>query len=418
MAAVPELYSLPISARPRRTWTQTIRGAVFMLFMIVGCLMIHSSHLVAFVHLKLLPFAWAQRLYTDWIRYSKGAFTRLLVFMCQCFAPTTLVVSFEKDGPGKVTQEELEAIVERDRTGQVVALHLPQKAVVISNHQTYADWWYVWCLMYYTGTGKDVYIVLKKSLKWLPVLGWGMQFFNFIFLARSWAADRLLLVSSLAWLGRRAQQDDTPMTFVLYPEGTVVSNDTRPRSKSYAEKLGIPDMVHTILPRSTGLHYSLRTLYPRMPSLKIIDVTMWYPGVPPYGNGQLYYTLRSIFLDGVSPPTLHMHIRLFDVSSEVPIGDVSATNPKVLPNGSGNSPMEVEIPEAEREKFDVWLREIWRGKDVLIQKYLDSGSFVDGSQKRFEIPLRLQHKREALDAFYFVVPGTVAWGWTKLFRKL
>ena len=36
----------------------------------------------------------------------------------------------------------------------------------------YADWWYAWCLTYFTGSYKDVFIVLKKSLKWLPILGW------------------------------------------------------------------------------------------------------------------------------------------------------------------------------------------------------------------------------------------------------
>ena len=38
--------------------------------------------------------------------------------------------------------------------------------------QIYADWWYAWTLTYLMGTHKDVFIVLKKSLKWLPVLGW------------------------------------------------------------------------------------------------------------------------------------------------------------------------------------------------------------------------------------------------------
>lgn len=66
-----------------------------------------------------------------------------------------------------------------------------------------------------------------------------MQFYNFIFLARSWASDRLHLSQSLAWLGRRAEQEDTPLTFLLYPEGTLVSKDTRPVSKKYADKLGI-----------------------------------------------------------------------------------------------------------------------------------------------------------------------------------
>jgi len=66
-----------------------------------------------------------------------------------------------------------------------------------------------------------------------------MQAWNFIFLARSWAADRLYLVKQLTLLGRKAEQRNTPFTFLLYPEGTLVSKDTRPLSKKYADKIGI-----------------------------------------------------------------------------------------------------------------------------------------------------------------------------------
>lgn len=67
----------------------------------------------------------------------------------------------------------------------------------------------------------------------------GMQFYNFIFLARSWASDRQYLANRLAWLGRRAQEQDIPLTFILYPEGTLISPNTRPISKRYADKMGI-----------------------------------------------------------------------------------------------------------------------------------------------------------------------------------
>ena len=70
-----------------------------------------------------------------------------------------------------------------------------------------------------------------------------MQFFRFIFLARSWASDSLYLVKQLALLGERAQAHDTPLTFILYPEGTLVSPDTRPISKKYADKLGIVSFI-------------------------------------------------------------------------------------------------------------------------------------------------------------------------------
>ena len=80
-----------------------------------------------------------------------------------------------------------------------------------------------------------------------------MQFFNFIFLARSWASDCLYLVKQLALLGGRAQDHDTPLTFILYPEGTLVSPDTRPISKKYADKLGIVSYRLLVFPSANSL---------------------------------------------------------------------------------------------------------------------------------------------------------------------
>ncbi len=115
----------------------------------------------------------------------------------------------------------------------------------------------------------------------------GMQFFDFVFLARSWASDRLYLVKQLALLGQRAQDHDTPLTFILYPEGTLVSRcrqtgDRRfpPVISYYFPLITAPqsDMAHTLLPRSTGLHYSLRALSHCVPSLQLLDITVAYPG--------------------------------------------------------------------------------------------------------------------------------------------
>jgi len=261
-------------------------------------------------------------------------------------------------------------------------------------------------------THRDVCIVLKKSLKWVPVIGWGMQFFSFIFLARSWASDRLYLVKQLALLGRRAQERDTPLTFILYPEGTLVSRDTRPISKKYADKLGISDLTHTLLPRSTGLHHSLRALSPCVPSLQLLDITVAYPGVPPMGYGQSYYTLRSIFFDGIPPPAIHMHIRRFNVATDVPIGNFSGTQ------FNGPSSAQVDVPEDERQTFDVWLRERWTEKDQLMQRFHDTGSFSSSLDKypEIDIPLQLRHQREILDAFGFFIPAFVGYAWTQFQR--
>jgi len=411
MGAELGLHTLKISDRPK-SWLQTLNGILFVIVFNIACLMISGFQFTVILPLKIIPSPVTNALYDEGIRYSKGAFGTLLVLMSQWFAPTKLVVSFEREGMGRFTDEEIERLVVKDPRGKVVSLNLAQKSVLIANHQVYADWWYAWSLTYFAGTHKDVYIVLKKSLKWIPIVGWGMQFYNFIFLARSWASDRVYLSNSLAWLGRRAEKKDLPLTFILYPEGTLVSKDTRPISKKYADKMGIPDMMNMLLPRSTGLHYSLRSLAPKLSDLQMIDITVAYPGIPPFGYGQSYYTLRSIFCDRVPPPAIHMHIRRFNVARDVPIGDLTSssagTNPK------GDKSQEIEIPEAEKETFDLWLRGLWREKDKSMVKYFDSESFVDDKSKQVEIPVELRHTREILDAFCFFVPALFGWLISKL----
>ncbi|KAI0067914.1 acyltransferase-domain-containing protein [Artomyces pyxidatus] len=405
-------HTVEIAKRPPKTWGQTLQAIAFGFVFNFACLMINICQF-GLLPLRFLPNPRANALYDAAIRNSKGAFGALLVLMCQWFAPTRLIITFERDGLGAFTQDELDDLVVRDKSGRVSALNLPQKAVLIANHQVYADWWYAWCLTYFMGTHRDVFIVLKKSLKWLPVIGWGMQFFNFIFLARSWAHDRVYLVKEL--ITRHTSHRDTPLTFILYPEGTLYSKDTRPISKKFADKMGIPDAQYTLLPRSTGLHYSLRALSPRTPNLHLIDITVAYPGIPPFGYGQDYYTLRSVFFDRVPPPAVHMHIRRFAVAADVPIGDVSRADPGVLP--SDPAALEVEVPEDERKVFDAWVRALWTEKDRLLDRFLATGSFSADPEKSPEVivPLELRSQREVLDAFY-IVPALVGYAYARIRR--
>lgn len=138
-------------------------------------------------------------------------------------------------------------------------------------------------------------------------------------------------------------------------------------------------------------------------------------GIPAFGYGQSYYTLRSIFFDRVPPPRVHMHIRKFNVANEVPIGGISRSNPKALPNGSAAvRAAEVEIPEEEKVKFDLWLRDLWRQKDKQITRFLDTGSLIEDSEASVEIPLELRHHREILDAFAFFIPAVAGWVYSRL----
>lgn len=79
-----------------------------------------------------------------------------------------------------------------------------------------------------------------------PVLQ-GMQVYRFIFLARNWALDKHYLVSKLAKVGRKAEEEHMPLALIIYPEGTLVSKDTRPVSKKYADKMGIVSALEIVV---------------------------------------------------------------------------------------------------------------------------------------------------------------------------
>ena len=123
-------------------------------------------------------------------------------------------------------------------------------------------------------------------------------------------------------------------------------------------------------------------------------------GIPPLGYGQDYYTLRSIFCDGFAPPYIHVHLRMFSVKNEVPIGNPDKG--------------EVDVPSGEKETFDKWLQRLWREKDESMERFHTTGQFRTGA--RVDIPVELRNTREILDAFCFFWPAAVAYGWGKLTR--
>ena len=155
MAVVSKsIHATQIPDRPPRTWAQTAQAIAYFIVFNLGCLMINTSQFIVLLPLRCLPLALARSLYHAGIRLSKGAFGTLLskslpprpgwlpsglspclVLMCQWFAPSRLVITFEQDGLGAFSRDEIDAIAIRDGDGRVLGLNLPTKSVLIANHQ-------------------------------------------------------------------------------------------------------------------------------------------------------------------------------------------------------------------------------------------------------------------------------------------
>lgn len=216
------------------------------------------------------------------------------------------------------------------------------RMVLMANHQLYTDWLYLWWIAYTNNMHGFIYIILKESLKNIPIIGWGAQFYNFIFLARNWEEDQRTFKKHLGQLNK----PNDPMWLIIFPEGTNLSASTREKSKKWAEKNGLQDMKHQLLPRSTGLRFCLNEL--RDTTEWLYDCTIAYEGVPPGQFGQDIFTLRSSFFEGRPPKSVNMHWRRFHVDT---------------------------IPIQNTKAFEVWLRNRWREKDYMLEYFNRNNRF-------------------------------------------
>jgi 1-acyl-sn-glycerol-3-phosphate acyltransferase len=205
---------------------------------------------------------------------TKQCFGILIITVTNWGAPTLVRVSGDESVSGQL----------RLAPDGRLKTEFPDRLVFIANHQVYTDWLYLWWVTYTSRMHGHIYIILKESLKYIPILGPGMMFYGFIFMARKWESDKPRLQHRLEKLKARhsgpmsGSQLLDPMWLLIFPEGTNLSINTKRISDQYGEKTSIPPLKHMILPRSTGLYFCLQQLKGTVDW--VYDCTIGYEGPP------------------------------------------------------------------------------------------------------------------------------------------
>ncbi|KAL2074990.1 hypothetical protein VTL71DRAFT_8770 [Oculimacula yallundae] len=292
-----------------------------------------------------VPLYWINKdWYYAYMALTKQSFGIFVTTLTKWWAPTVVRISGDASVAGQL---------KRTADGRVEC-HFPDRIVMIANHQLYSDWLYLWWIAYTNRPHMHghIYIILKESLKHVPVVGWGMRFYGFIFMSRKMSTDQPRLAHRLQQLKEvhagpmSGTSGLDPMWLLLFPEGTNASDNGRLKSAAWAEKQGIKDMEHMLLPRSTGSFFCLNELKGSVDY--VYDCTLAYEGVPRGEFGQDLFTLRSMYLQGRAPPSVNMYWRRFAI---------------------------VDMPLDNAEAFDLWLRERWYEKDSFIDHFLTTGRF-------------------------------------------
>ncbi|KAF3932389.1 hypothetical protein ABW19_dt0205279 [Dactylella cylindrospora] len=323
-------------------FSQFIRLILFLLYFSAGSIAIVATQLIG------IPLYYYNK---DWfyayISVTKQSFGTLVTTVTQWWSPTIIRISGDKSVKGQIRITK-DGLLECD---------FPERMVFIANHQLYSDWLYIWWIAYSARMHGAIYIILKESLKWLPIAGWGMQFYGFIFLARNWAKDQRRFQHRLQKLAAKDAKPENrpPMWLLIFPEGTNMCENARAASKKYADKIGIEDHQHVLLPRITGLQYCLQQLDSSVEWL--YDCTMAYEGIPRDKYGQDIFTLRAQYLQGRPPKSVNLHFRRFRIS-EIPYNDTIA--------------------------FEKWMRARWIEKDEMMETYMTTGRLL-GDDEEVEV---------------------------------
>ncbi|KAG8630986.1 hypothetical protein KVT40_000126 [Elsinoe batatas] len=329
---------------------EILRIFLFALYFFGSCLFIHSSQILG------IPLYWIDRdQYYTWMAVTKQHFGLLITTMTQWWSPTIVRISGDSSMAGQlhVTPE-----------GRVECA-FPERLVLVANHQIYTDWLYLWWIAYTAGQHGHIYIILKQSLKWVPLIGPAMQLYSFIFMARKWASDQARMAYRLQKL-RTEHKDDkgntylNPMWLLIFPEGTNLSANTRASSAKWAEKSGTKDLKHALLPRSTGLQFCLAQLKGSVDY--VYDCTIAYERIPEGQYGQDIYTLRSVYFQGRPPKSVNMHWRRFKVA---------------------------DIPVDDKEAMEKWVLDRWAEKDELLEQHHQTGRFPSDA-----VAVTIQGKKE------------------------
>ncbi|KAI9272887.1 acyltransferase-domain-containing protein [Phascolomyces articulosus] len=315
--------------------------------------------LCQFLALFISPFSKA--LFYDYLAYILKQWVHAVVWLIQTFAPSDFVLTIDSSCDGDMVQ--------RDKQGKGIGVTFPRRLIVTSNHQIYADWLYIWLVAFVANAHGSIKIILKHSLKYLPVFGLAMQGFNFIFLKRKLAVDKETIVQNL----ERSKRFKIPTWLMLFPEGTVISESTRERSQAFAKKNDMNDNRFTLLPRSTGLKLILDTLGDDPEWM--YDFTIGYEGVKATDIPEQVYTIRSIFSLGIFPKRIHVYIRRFRIP---------------------------DLPLQDDQVFSNWLFDRWVEKDEMMAHFYEKGEFPDGREK-LQVPIRLKNPVRDVGMMYVML---------------
>lgn len=205
---------------------------------------------------------------------------------------------------------------------------------LLMNHSYEVDWLIGFILCERLQLLGNCKAIAKKSIQYIPTLGWSWKFGEGIFLERSWNKDKDTIGNQI----RELADHPNSIWLLLYAEGTRFTPRKLEASQKFAREKGLPILKHHLTPRTKGFTASVPHMRGKVNA--IYDVQMAFKTTDPVKP-----TMTNLLLGkGVEG---HMYMR------RIPIE---------------------EVPEGEEAAAD-WLHKIYQNKDVMAESFNKTGDF-------------------------------------------
>lgn len=261
--------------------------------------------------------------------YLAYSFYSQLVFMSEWWSKSRLSVYIKKDEYDKYYGKE--------------------HGYLLMNHSYEIDWLMGWHFCNAIGVLGNCKAYAKKSIQYLPPIGWMWKFSEFVFLERSFEKDKEIIKHQISEI---CDYPD-PVWLLMTPEGTRYTKKKHEASLKFAKEKNLPLLKHHLTPRTRGFTTSLQFFRGKIPAIYNIQLAFERDSKTPP-------TLTSLLYG--KPVHGHLHIERIPVE---------------------------KVPEDEGEASK-WLHDLYVVKDKMQDSFNNTSDFfLESGVERvepFEIP--------------------------------
>lgn len=221
-----------------------------------------------------------------------------------------------------------------------------ESAVVISNHQMFAEWYLVQALAVRAGMlGRCRYFAKKEIVYTIPIFGFAFWALGMILVSRNWTQDHARIEEAFS----RVKRNRHATWIVLYPEGTRRTPQKILAAQAYARQHGKPELQRVLLPRTKGFVATIQGLRDSHVQY-LYDLTFLYES--PGKNREAI-------------PTLGDQLGCDDLAAAGYRYTIDVRRVKIA-----------DLPPDE-EGLKRWCEEAWVRKDKLLAEWLDADQSND-----------------------------------------